>query len=47
MRECFGKRHGFPDIATLEHMARVGVPVDVGPGGDLRHEIEYENHSSG
>ena len=37
---------GFRTFARLEHIVRVGVPVDVGPGGDLRHEIEYGNHSS-
>ena len=36
MRDFFGKRHGFPDVARLEQIARVGVPVDVGPGGGLR-----------
>ena len=46
IRDLFGKRHRFPDIARLEHIARVGVPADVGPGGDLRHEIEDGNHSS-
>ena len=41
-----GMRHGFPDIARLEHYARVGVPVDVGPGSDLELEIAYGNYSS-
>ena len=42
--EAFGKRHGFPDIERLEHMARVGVPMDVEPAGDLEKEIAYGNH---
>lgn len=46
--KIFGKRDGFPDVARLEHFARrVGVPVDVGPGGgDLEQKIAYDNHSS-
>ena len=55
IHDFFGMRHGFPNIARLEHIiARVGVgaycksgfPVDVGPGGDLEREIAYRNHSS-
>ncbi|CAN0584222.1 unnamed protein product, partial [Laminaria digitata] len=32
--------------ALLEQIARVGVPVDVGPGGNLERELAYGNHSS-
>ena len=32
IRDGFGKTHGFPDIARLEHIARVGVPVDAWAG---------------
>ena len=39
-------RHGFPDIARLEHIAKVGVPVDVGQRGYLEQEIAYGNRSS-
>ena len=46
IHDFFGMRHGFPDIARLEHIAKVGVAVDVGPGGDLEHKIAYGNHSS-
>ncbi|CAN0580224.1 unnamed protein product, partial [Laminaria digitata] len=35
-----------PDIAWLEQIARVGVPVDVGPEGNLEQEIAHGNHSS-
>ena len=43
---CFGKRHGFPDIGRLEHIARVGVPVGVEPGGNLEKYVAYGNHSN-
>ena len=42
----FGDKHSFPGIEHLKHIARVGVPVDVLPGGDLAKELEYGNHSS-
>ena len=42
----FGDKHRFPRIDQSKHIARVGVPVNVLPGGDLTKELEYENHSS-
>ena len=36
----------FLGIDNLRHIARVGVPVDVRPGGNLTKELTYENHSS-
>lgn len=46
MRDFFGKIYGFPDIARLEHITRVGVPVNVGPGGGLEQEVARGKHSS-
>ena len=42
----FGDKYRFPRIDQLKHTARVGVPVDVLPGGDLTKKLKYENHSS-
>ena len=42
----FGDKHKCPGIDHLKRIARVGVPVDVLPGGDLTKELEYGNHSS-
>ena len=42
--DFFCKRHGFPDIERLEHIARVGVPMDVEPAGDLEKDIAYGTH---
>ena len=42
----FGDKHSLPGIDNLKHIACVGVPVDVLPGGDLAKELAYENHSS-
>ena len=42
----FGNRHRFPGFGSLTHIARVGVPVDVPPGGNLTKELTYGNHSS-
>ena len=42
----FGDKHSFPGIEMLKQIARVGVPVDVLPGGDLAKELEYGNHST-
>lgn len=42
----FGNKHNFPGIDHLKHIARIGVPVDVLPGGDLTKELEYGNHPS-
>ena len=41
-----GDRHQFSEIDNLRHKARVGVPVDVRPGGKLTKKLEYGNHSS-
>ena len=38
-----GDNHSFPGIDNLEHIARVGVPVDVLPGGDQAKELAYGN----
>ena len=42
----FGDRHQFPGIDNLRHIARVGVPVDARPGGNLTKELTYGNQSS-
>ena len=39
-------KHQFPEIDKLRDKARVGVPVDVWPRGDLTQELAYGNHSS-
>ena len=31
----FGEQHNIDHFALLEQITRVGVPVDVGPGGNL------------
>ena len=31
----FGEQHNIDQFKRLEQIARVGVPVDVGPGGNL------------
>lgn len=41
-----GKHSSFPKIDHLKHFARVGVPVDVPPGGNLAKELEYGNSPS-
>ena len=41
-----GERHNIDQFELLEQMTRVGVPVDVGPGGNLEREMAYGNHSS-
>ena len=42
----FGDKHRFSRIDQLKHIARIGVSVDVLPGGDLTKELEHENHPS-
>lgn len=42
----FRNKHRFPRVDRLQHIARVGVPVDVLPGGDLTKRLECENHWS-
>lgn len=44
--DLFGKRHGWPDIERLDHIARVEVSVDVDPGGGLEKEVAYGSPSS-
>ena len=44
--KCFGEQRNINQFAPLGPMARVGVPVDVGPGGHLERELAYGNHSS-
>ena len=46
VKNFFGERHKVDQFALLEQIARVGVPVDVGPGGNLERELAYGNHSS-
>ena len=41
-----GEQHHIDQFSLLEQIARVGVPVDVGPGGNLERELAYGNHSS-
>jgi len=42
----FGDKHQFPEIDKLRLIARVGVPVDIGPVGDFTQELAYGNHSN-
>ena len=46
----FGEQHKVDQFALLEHIARVEVPVNVGPGENpgekLERELAYGNHSS-
>ena len=42
----FGGKHKSLRIDHLRHTARVGVPVDVLPGGDPTKELAFGNHSS-
>ena len=46
VQASFGDRHPFSGIDNLRHIARVGVPVDVRPGGNLTKEFTYGNHFS-
>ena len=46
VKKFFGERHKVDQFALLEQIARVGVPVDVGPGDYLERELAYGNHSS-
>ena len=41
-----GEQHNVDQFELLEQMARLGVPVDVGPGGNLARELAYGNHRS-
>ena len=42
---CFGAAQYRP-ISLLEQIARVSVPVDLGPGGNLERELACGNHNS-
>ena len=44
--EFFGEQHNIDQFARLEQIARVGVPMDVGLGGNLELELAQGNHSS-
>ena len=44
--QWFGEQHQIDQFARLEHIARMGVPMDVIPGGSLERELGCENHSS-
>ena len=41
-----GEQHNIDQFALLEHIARVGAPVDVGPGGNLDRELACGNNNS-
>lgn len=40
LQSYFGRHHGFTEMVKLERIARLGVPVDVGPGGNLDQVVE-------
>ena len=42
----FGEQHHIDQFALLDQIARVGVPVGVGPGGNLERELAFGKHSS-
>ena len=46
MKNVFGEQHKVDQFTLLEQIARVGVSVDVGPGGNVERELEYGNHAS-
>ena len=46
VKKGFGEQHEVDQLALLEQIARVGVPVDVGPGGNLERKLTYGNRSS-
>ena len=46
LTRLLGEQHNIDQFALLEQIVRVGVPVDVGPGGNLGRELAYGNHSS-
>ena len=46
MTRFVGGQHNIDQFERLTQIARVGVPVDAGPGGDLERELAYGSHSS-
>ena len=42
----FEEQRNIDQVALLEQIARVGVPVALGPGGNLERELAYRNQSS-
>lgn len=42
----FREQHKVDQFAPLEQMARIEVPVDVGPEGNLEWQLACRNHSS-
>lgn len=42
----FGDKRRFPGNGNLKYITRVGVPVDVRPGGNLSKELSHGNHLS-
>ena len=46
MQAFFRDKHQYPGIDNSRHVARVGMPVNVQPGGNLMKELTYGNHSS-
>ena len=45
-KNFFGEQHKVDHFARLEQIARVGMPVDVGPGGNVERELACGNHRS-
>ena len=46
VKKCFWEQRKVDKFALLEQLARVGVPVDVGTGGNPERELAYGNHGS-
>lgn len=44
--QLFVEQHQIDQFARVEHIARVGVAVGVGPGDILERELAYGHHSS-
>ena len=42
----FEEQRNIDQVALLEQIARVGVPVALGPGGNLERELAFGKHSS-
>ena len=45
-KKIAGSFGSFEHVDVLVKIAEVGVPIAVGPGGDLKHELAYGNHPS-
>lgn len=44
--KVFGEQHNIDPVSLWEKIARVGVPVNIGPGNNLERKLAYANHSS-